>query len=108
MTPALYNNPELTEKIVRMFKREFGEKNVEEKRPTMGGEDFAEFGRTSEKIPVFMFNLGAARPEAVEEHERTGKPLPSLHSSLWAPDAEPAIETGVTAMSLAVLELIGK
>jgi hippurate hydrolase len=108
VTPALYNNPELTERIVRMFRKEFGDKNVEEKRPTMGGEDFAEFGRTSEKIPVFMFNLGAARPEAVEEYERTGKALPSLHSSLWAPDAGPAIETGVMAMSLAVLELMKK
>jgi hippurate hydrolase len=106
ITPALYNNPELTERIVRIFKKEFGDKNVEEKKPTMGGEDFAEFGRTPEKIPVFMFNLGAARREAIEEHERTGKPLPSLHSSLWAPDAGPSIETGVTAMTLAVLELM--
>jgi len=107
-TPALYNDPELTQRIVRMFKQEFGEKNVEEKRPTMGGEDFAEFGRTPDKIPVFMFNIGAARREAIEEHERTGKPLPSLHSSLWAPDAQPAIEAGVTAMTLAVLELMRK
>ena len=74
----------------------------------MGGEDFAEFGRTENKIPVFMFNLGAARRESVEEHERTGKPLPSLHSSLWAPDAESAIRTGVTAMTLAVMELMGR
>src|SRR5436190_2899296 len=50
-TPALYNDPELTERIVRVFKKEFGEKNVEEKKPTMGGEDFAEFGRTQEKVP---------------------------------------------------------
>jgi len=106
MTPALYNDPELTERIVGVFKKEFGEKNVEEKKPTMGGEDFAEFGRTEEKVPVFIFNLGAARREAIEEHERTGKSLTSLHSSLWAPDAEPAIETGVTAMTKAVLELM--
>jgi len=106
MTPALYNNPELTERVVGVFKKEFGETNVVEKKPTMGGEDFSEYGRTEDKIPVFMFNLGAVRLEAIKEHEQTGKPLPSLHSPLWAPDAEPAIEAGVRAMTLAVLELM--
>ena len=106
MTPALYNNPELTERIVRVFKKQFGEDNVVEKRPTMGGEDFAEYGRTEDRIPVFMFNLGAVRDDAIKEHERTDKPLPSLHSALWAPDAEPTIEAGVTAMTLAVLDLM--
>jgi len=106
MTPALYNSPELTERIVSVFKKEFGEANVVEKRPTMGGEDFSEYGRTGDKIPVFMFNLGAVRPEAIKEYEQTGKPLPSLHSPLWAPDAEPTIEAGVRAMTLAVLDLM--
>jgi hippurate hydrolase len=105
-TPALYNDPKLAERIVRVFEKEFGEDNLVEKRPTMGGEDFSEFGRTEEKIPVFMFNLGAVHPDALKEHERTGKPLPSLHSPLWAPNAEPAIEQGVRAMTLAVLELM--
>ena len=106
MTPALYNDPKLTERVVQLFRKEFGDENIVEKKPTMGGEDFSEFGRTRERVPVFMFNLGAARPEAIEEHERTGKPLPSLHSSLWAPDAEPAIQRGVQAMTLAVLDLL--
>jgi hippurate hydrolase len=106
MTPAFYNNPELTQRIVNVFQREFGESNVVEKKPTMGGEDFAEFGRTQDRIPVFMFNLGAVRPEAVKERETSGKPLPSLHSPLWAPDADRAIEHGVKAMTVAVLELL--
>jgi metal-dependent amidase/aminoacylase/carboxypeptidase family protein len=106
MTPALYNDPKLTERIVGLFRKEFGKANVVEKSPTMGGEDFSEFGRTAEKVPVFMFNLGAARREAIEEHERTGKALPSLHSSAWAPDAEPTIQTGVEAMTLAVMDLL--
>jgi hippurate hydrolase len=55
-----------------------------------------------------MFALGAVNPEALKESERTGKPLPMLHSALWAPMAEPAIKTGVTAMSAAVLELMPK
>ena len=39
---------------------------------------------------------------------KTGKTLPSLHSSKFAPVPEPTLRTGVTAMSAAVLELIGK
>jgi hippurate hydrolase len=107
-TAALYNNPELTERIAGVFKKLFGDSKVFEKKPTMGGEDFGEFGRTEDKIPIFMFNLGAARAEAIKEHRASGKPLPSLHSSLWAPDAEPTIETGVMAMTAAVLDLFRK
>lgn len=33
---------------------------------------------------------------------------PGLHSSLFAPDPEPTLKTGITAMSVAVLELMGK
>ncbi|HWX19452.1 MAG TPA: amidohydrolase [Candidatus Binatia bacterium] len=107
-TPATYNSPELTERIVGVFKTWFGEDRVVRKKPSMGGEDFGEFGRTPEKVPIFMFNVGGVEPQAFKESERTGKPLPSLHSSLWAPLPEPTIKTGVTAMSAAVLELMKK
>ena len=55
-----------------------------------------------------MLWLGAVKPETVKESETTGKPLPSLHSSLFAPLPEPTIKTGVAAMTAVVLELIGK
>jgi metal-dependent amidase/aminoacylase/carboxypeptidase family protein len=74
----------------------------------MGGEDFGEFGRTAEKIPVCMFGLGGVDPETLRQSERTGQPLPSLHSPLWAPVPEPTIKTGVTAMTAAVLELMAR
>jgi hippurate hydrolase len=106
LTAALYNDPQLTDRIVALFKKLFGEKNLALRKPSMGGEDFSEFGRTEEKIPVFMFSVGAVRPEAIAESERTGKALPTLHSSLWAPNAEPAIQTGVVATTAAVLELM--
>jgi len=74
----------------------------------MGGEDFSEYGRTPDKIPICMFWLGAVKPELVLESEKTGKPLPSLHSSQFAPLPEPTIKTGVIAMTAAVFELAGK
>jgi hippurate hydrolase len=74
----------------------------------MGGEDFSEFGRTEPKVPICMLNIGGVSPEALKESQRTGQPLPSLHSPLWAPVPEPTIKSGVTAMTAAALELLGK
>lgn len=107
-TPATYNNPELARRVGGAFRQLFGEKKVISRKPVMGGEDFSEFGRTADKIPICIFWLGSVEPERVTESERTGKLLPSLHSSLYRPLPEPTLKTGVTAMSAAVLELVGK
>lgn len=107
-TPATYNDPKLTERLVGVFNGWFGTTNVLQRKPSMGGEDFGDFGRTEHKIPICMFSVGGVKPEALKESTRTGRSLPSLHSSLWAPDAEPTIKTGITAMTAAVLELMGK
>jgi hippurate hydrolase len=81
--------------------------NVIEGRPEMVSEDFGFFGQENHQLPVFMCRLGVAEPR-LQESERSGKPLPSLHSSLFYPDAEPAIRTGVIATTAAVLELLKK
>ena len=107
-TPATYNHPELARRLGGAFKQLFGEKKVISRKPVMGGEDFSEYGRTADKIPICLFWLGTVEPERVADSERTGKPLPALHSSLFRPVPEPTIKTGVTAMSAAVLELAGK
>ena len=108
ITPALYNDPKLTERLVGGLTAWFGENNLIRKPPSMGGEDFSEFGRTEPKVPICMLNIGGVNPEALKESQRTGQPLPSLHSPLWAPVPEPTIKAGVTAMTAAALELLGK
>jgi len=108
ITPALYNDPKLTKQMVDVLKVWFGEAKLILKPPSMGGEDFSEFGRTEPKIPICMMNVGGVRPEALKESQRTGQPLPSLHSALWAPAPEPTIKTGVTTLSAEVLALLGK
>jgi hippurate hydrolase len=55
-----------------------------------------------------MFWLGTVSVESVTESQRTGKRLPSLHSSLYAPLPEPSIKTGIRAMTAAFLEITGK
>jgi hippurate hydrolase len=105
-TPATYNTPALTEELAGVLKAWLGDDKVIKKKPVMGGEDFAEYGRAEPKIPICMFYVGGVKPEALKESQQTGKPLPSLHSPLWAPAPEATIKTGVTAMSAAVLELM--
>jgi hippurate hydrolase len=107
-TPALYNEPALTRRTVEVFKRVLGAEKVASRPPVMGGEDFSRYGLKT-GIPVFLFWLGTVAPERVAEAAKEGgKPLPSLHSELFAPVPEPTIDTGVLAMSMAVLELMGK
>jgi hippurate hydrolase len=107
-TPAMFNDPALTQRLRKSFVTWLGAENVKTIDPEMGGEDFAEFGRTVEKIPLCMFRVGAVAPEKVADSQRTGAPLPSLHSNKFAPVPEPTIKTGITALSAATLELLGK
>ena len=106
-TPALYNDPALTKRTVAVLRDVLGAERVAARPPVLGGEDFSRYGKTG--IPIFLFWLGTVAPERVAEAAKEGgKPLPSLHSEFFAPVPEPAIETGVLAMSSAVLELLGK
>ena len=104
-TPATYNDPELLERLRGRLEPLIGKENVVTSKPVMGGEDFSEYGRTEDKIPICIFWLGAVEPEVVKSSEKSGKALPSLHSSLFAPDPEPTIKTGVANLVSAVLEL---
>ena len=107
-TPALYNDPQLTRRVRGVLEEWLGEDRVVGVKPVTGGEDFSEYGRTAEKVPLSIFWLGSVDPERVRESKRTGKTLPSLHSSRYHPLPEPTIKTGVTALSAAVMELAGR
>jgi amidohydrolase len=103
-TPPTINSPELVEKVVPALIDALGEANVGPDEPTMGAEDFGLFGRGG--VPTFMFWLGGVPPERVARAKSGGPPLPSGHSPQFAPDPEPAIRTGVRAMTAAVARLL--
>jgi len=104
--PVTYNDPRLAQRLKPAFVSALGASNVIDGRPEMVSEDFGLFGLENQQIPVFMFRLGATDPARLRESERTGKPLPSLHSSQFYPDAERAIRTGVIATTAAAIELL--
>lgn len=106
LTPATYNNPDLTKRLVAVWKKALGDGNVEIVDPTMGGEDFSEYSLPDHSIPAVDFHIGAVDPEKIAQFKKEGKELPSLHSSKFAPVPEPTIKVGIVGMTSAVLELM--
>src|SRR5438552_955980 len=105
-TAATYNNPELTRRVTAALKTALGSDKIIAKDPTMGAEDFCEYSLPDHSVPAFMFNVGAVDPAKAAESKKTGTPLPSLHSSKFAPVPEPTIRTGIIGMTSAVLDLL--
>jgi len=106
-TTPLYNDPQLTERMAAAFAKALGQDNVVKLQPVMMSEDFG-FLSLDQKIPAVQFTLGAVDPAKVKLSKETGTSLPSLHSALFAPLPEPALRTGIKAMTSAVLDLMKK
>jgi hippurate hydrolase len=105
-TPAMYNDPAVTKRVADALARGLGADRVVEAQPVMGGEDFSEYGRAG--VPATLVWVGAVEPKKYEASKASGAPLPSLHSSEFAPDREATLRTGVKTVTLAALELLGK
>jgi amidohydrolase len=97
-----YNNPALATRVRGALVSAIGSENVVDLEPVMVSEDFGRFGLDGHQIPTVLFWLGAVDPAKIA----SGAPLPSLHSSVFAPMAEPALRTGVTAMSDTAIALL--
>ena len=69
--------------------------------PGTASEDFSEYAGAG--VPSMMFNIGVYDQERIDAARNGGPPIPSNHSPQFAPVPKPTIETGITAMTLAVL-----
>ncbi len=105
---AIVNDPALTRRVRAAVTGALGADRITTAEPLMGSEDFSQYGRTVEKVPICYFILGASAPEKLAESRRTGVLLPSLHSSKFAPVPEPTIKAGVAAFTAAALDLLAK
>jgi amidohydrolase len=106
--PATVNDAALTRRVVGSLDNALGKENVVQGTPVMASEDFSLFALSDPKPPICMFWLGAVDPAKIKEAQETGTRLPSLHSSEFAPLPEPAIRTGVKAMTSVVMDLLKK
>ena len=107
-TPVTVNDGPLARRLAGVFSEYLGPDRVKVAAPSTGGEDFSEFGRTVDRVPIFMWWVGATAPERFEESKRTGVPVPSNHSATFAPVPEPTLKAAITSMSAAALELLKK
>lgn len=103
-TPALKNDAKLVGQLLPVFKKLLGEDNLEESEPTMGGEDFSQYGLAG--VPIFMYRLGSVDAARLEQYKKAERPAPSLHSAIYYPDPEPTLSTGLISTVAAILEFL--
>lgn len=91
----VYNDPGLAQHLRAPLEAVLGKENVATAEPITSSEDFSNY--VEEGIPGFYFVLGGADPGKFAEAKATGTSLPSNHSSLFAPDVDPSLHTGIAA-----------
>jgi len=94
-TNAVYNDPALAERLQSVLVKALGKDNVVTSAPLMVSEDYSYFIEAG--IPSFYFALGGADPQKYAQAKAAREILPSNHSSLFAPDVDPALRTGIAA-----------
>jgi len=94
-TDLVYNDPALAQRMRGVLETALGKENVVMAEPITASEDFSYF--VEQGIPGFYFSLGGADPEKYAQAKAAGTMLPSNHSSLFAPDVDPALHTGIAA-----------
>jgi amidohydrolase len=98
---AVMNDPAVVASAEKVLKVAFGDK-FRTSPPGTPSEDYSEFINAG--VPSMFFNIGVYELERfVAATNGTGPELPSNHSPLFAPVPKPTIETGIEAMTLAVL-----
>src|SRR3954451_6702740 len=99
-TKSVINDPAVVGPAEIALKAAFGDR-IATSPPGTPSEDFSEFAAAG--VPSMMFNIGVYDLERWTAAMKNGTPLPGNHSPLFAPEPKPTIETGVKAMTLAVL-----
>jgi hippurate hydrolase len=103
-TPSLYNDPQLAGRLRKVFNEEIGESNVETSEPSMGGEDFSQYGRAG--VPILMYRVGAVVDRRLNQFTAQGRPAPSLHSPQFYPDPQETLTTAFRTMTAAALDIL--
>lgn len=105
-TPATYNDPDMTARVVKAIGASIGEERMVDRPPSMGGEDFSQFHIYDKDIPTFIFWTGGAPAKAFKAGmEGKADMPPANHSPFFAPVIEPALQLGVQSMTAGTLEL---
>jgi hippurate hydrolase len=102
---AVVNDAGLAARTAPVFKAAFGAQAVEAKSPGSASEDYSEYIIAG--VPSLFWGLGGIDPKVIADDRAKGQEPPGNHTPQFAPAPEPAIRTGVEAMTLAVLNVMG-
>ncbi len=104
-TGPMVNDSVLTARATALMKSALGEGAVIFEPAYMPGstasDDFSDF--TAAGVPSVFFDVGGEDPKLLAEYRARGEPVPENHSPYFKIAPEPAIRTGVTVLTLAVL-----
>ena len=103
-TDAVYNDPELTQRMVAAARAAMGSDRVVEMPAQMGGEDFSQFGLAG--VRSVLLHVGAVDAAKLEDSRKSGVPVPGVHSPLWAPVREPTIKAAIRAETAILMDLL--
>jgi metal-dependent amidase/aminoacylase/carboxypeptidase family protein len=105
---AIVNSEALVTKTEAVFKDAFGDANAQRMPAMTASEDFSQY--VNQGVPSMFFFTGVYDPKTVAESRQRegGKPIAFNHSPFYAPVPEPSIKTAAQAMSMAVLNVMGR
>jgi amidohydrolase len=101
---AVYNDPDLTNRLAMALKKGLPAGGAVEMPAKMTSEDFSEYGRAG--VKAALLHIGAVDPEKLAESRRTGVPVPAPHSPQWAPVREATLKGAVQAETIELLDLL--
>ena len=107
-TPATFNSEGFATKQLALFQRQFGAERTTILPPLMVGEDVGRFWLDDKTVQGTLFWVGGVPKAKWGAVNGDTNKLPSLHSPLWAPDAETVISTATEAMTVASLDVLKK
>jgi hippurate hydrolase len=103
-TDAVYNDPELTQRMVAAARAALGTNRVVEMPAQMSGEDFSQFGLAG--VRAVLLHVGAVEAAKLEASRKSGVPVPGVHSPLWVPTREPTIKAAISVETAILMDLL--
>ncbi len=103
-TDAVYNDPDLTQRMVAASRAALGAAQVVEMPAQMGAEDFSQFALAG--VRSVLLHVGAVNATKLAASHKSGVPVPSVHSPLWAPEVEPTIKAAIRAETAILMDLL--
>lgn len=101
---SVINDATLAARAGDVFTRAFGDKARLMAGGWSGAEDYSAFIEAG--VPSLFFGIGIYDPAYVANARAKGTELPANHSPHYAPVPRPTIQTGIRAMTLAVLDAL--